>query len=69
MSGDREVPKALRRCGIKGVTDDAPPGFQVRLPAGAFFTWFGEALLARAKERAAHDATADTQTQGDDHAD
>lgn len=69
MSKPREVPESLRRCGIKGVTDDVPPGFQVRLPAGAFFSWFGEALLTQVKNRAAHHGTSDTQKQGDDHAD
>lgn len=69
MSGPREVPKALRRCGIKGVTDDVPQGFQVRLPAGALFTWFGEPLLTQIKRRAAQNEPSQSTTQGDDHAD
>lgn len=69
MSGPREVPTALRRRGILRVTDNVPSGSTVRVPAGAFFSWFGEALLARVRDRADQDPTTETTTQGDDHAD
>jgi len=70
MSG-RPIPPSLRRRGIQRVTDNIPPGHSVRLPAGAFFTWFGDPLrdYIRAQAAPKPQKPADATTQGDEHGD
>ncbi len=69
MSG-RPVPTALRRRGIRGVTDNVEVHHGLRLPAGAFLTWFTDPLRAHLCGQAqppSPAAQARKQTQGEDH--
>ncbi len=65
---DQSIPASLRRRGLRRVTDNLAPLQSVRVPAGAFFTWFGDPLLDYICAQALRGNNQPT-TQGSKHGD